>query len=94
MEARHNVLLTFGDNLRDFSETFIATKLPADAGAEACNAAIESRLRRADDAACHFGIDWFVLPNPGYGEWDKLVAGESVRRLRPSGIKLPTANER
>ena len=42
-----------------------------------------------DDAACHWGIDWFVLPNTGYGEWEKLIRNEPIKRLRPSGMKLP-----
>jgi acid phosphatase len=87
VEARYNVLLVFGDNLRDFSETFAATKLTANDTVGAYNAAIQSRLRQVDDAACHFGVDWFVLPNPDYGEWDKLIGNEPVRRLRPSGMK-------
>ena len=87
--ARYNVLLTFGDNLRDFSETFIAAKLTAKDGIDAHNKAIDSRFRSVDGAACHWGIDWFVLPNPGYGEWEKLIRNEPMKRLRPSGMKLP-----
>jgi acid phosphatase len=91
--ARYNVLLTFGDNLRDFSETFIAGKLTANDGLDACKKAIDSRFRSVDDAACHWGIDWFVLPNPGYGEWEKLIRNEPMTRLRPSGMKLPAGKQ-
>jgi acid phosphatase len=89
--AQYNVLLVFGDNLRDFSETFLAKKVtPSDGdGADAYDRAIGARLKSVDDAACHWGIDWFVLPNPGYGEWEKLIANEPMKRLRPSGMKLP-----
>ena len=87
--AQYNVLLTFGDNLRDFSETFMARKLAANDGIDAHNKAIDSRFGLVDDAACHWGIDWFVLPNPGYGEWEKLIRNEPMKRLRPSGMKLP-----
>ena len=44
-----------------------------------------------DDADCHWGVDWFVLPNPGYGEWEKLIGDAPLRRLRPSGMKMPAA---
>jgi len=94
VESQYNVLLTFGDNLRDFSETFAATKLTENDGADAYNRTIESRLQQVDDSACHWGVDWFVLPNPVYGEWDKLIGSEPVRRLRPSGMKLPEPNKR
>ena len=87
--AQYNVLLFFGDNMRDFSETFIAKKLTEADGPEAYDKAIASRLRLVDEAAGHWGIDWFVLPNPGYGEWEKLIRNEPMKRLRPSGIKLP-----
>jgi acid phosphatase len=87
--ARYNVLLLFGDNLRDFSETFLAKKVTGIDGADAYDRAIEARLKSVDDAACHWGIDWFVLPNPGYGEWEKLIRNEPMKRLRPSGMKLP-----
>lgn len=77
--------------MRDFSETFIARKLAASDGADARNQAIQDRFRSVDDAAGHWGIDWFVLPNPGYGEWEKLIREEPMKRLRPSGMKLPAA---
>ena len=89
--AQYNVLLVFGDNMRDFSETFIAKKLTENDGADAHDKAIASRLKLVDDATCHWGIDWFVLPNPGYGEWEKLIRNEPMKRLRPSGMKLRNA---
>ena len=89
--AQYNILLLFGDNLRDFSETFLARKVTASDGADAYNEAIEARFKSVDDAACHWGIDWFVLPNPAYGEWEKLIRHEPMKRLRPSGMKLPAA---
>ena len=89
--AQYNVLLVFGDNMRDFSETFIAKKLTENDAAEAYDQAIGSRLKLVDEAACHWGSDWFVLPNPGYGEWEKLIHNEPMKRLRPSGMKLPPA---
>ncbi len=87
--AQYNVLLLFGDNLRDFSETFLAKRVTASDGADTCNRLIGARFKSVDDAACHWGIDWFVLPNPGYGEWEKLIGSEPMNRLRPSGMKSP-----
>jgi len=85
--AKYNVLLLFGDNLRDFSETFVAPKVSGEDGANGYNKAIQDRFDRVDAAVFHFGQDWFILPNPGYGEWENLVGDDPVRRLRPSGMK-------
>jgi acid phosphatase len=87
--ARYNVLLYFGDSLRDFSEAFVAPKVTGRDGKDAYGEAIRRRLGQADDAACHWGVDWFVLPNPVYGEWEKLVGDDPRARLRPTKIKIP-----
>jgi 5'-nucleotidase (lipoprotein e(P4) family) len=87
--AKYNVLMYVGDNLRDFSETFVAAKLPADAAPEDRLVAIEERALLTDLAACHWGVDWFVLPNPAYGEWQKLVGPEPEAILRPTSMALP-----
>jgi acid phosphatase len=81
-DARFNVLLYVGDNLRDFSESFAAPKLSKDAPAAAFDQAIAARLKSADDAACHWGVDWFILPNPVYGEWEKLLGDDPRARMR------------
>jgi acid phosphatase len=91
--ARYNVLLYFGDNLRDFSEAFTAPKLAKKDGIEGYTKAIQARLQQVDDAACHWGSDWFVLPNPVYGEWEKLLGNEPMLRLRPTKIRLPEAKK-
>jgi 5'-nucleotidase (lipoprotein e(P4) family) len=84
--GKYNVLLILGDNLRDFSEAYVAPKLDENASAETYSKAIQERLQRVDDAACHWGQDWLVFPNPGYGEWERLIGKEPERRLRPSGM--------
>ena len=84
LAARHNVLVCLGDNLRDFSEIFKPARLLEDATAEDYRRAIEDRAAAADDAACHWGVDWFVLPNPIYGEWEKLVSPTAEEILQPS----------
>jgi acid phosphatase len=85
--ANYNVLLFFGDNLRDFSEMFIAPTVRGEEGAEGYNKAIQSRFERVDEAAWHFGENWFILPNPAYGEWENLIGSDPLQRLRPSGMK-------
>ena len=85
--ARFNVLMYFGDNLRDFSEAFRAAKLPKDATPEDYLKAIKQRAAMADDATCHWGIDWFALPNPAYGEWERLIGPDPKALLRPTNMK-------
>ncbi len=85
--ARYNVLMYFGDNLRDFSESFTAAKLPADARPEDYLKAIQRRATQVDEAACHWGVDWFVLPNPVYGEWEKLLGRDPHALLRPTSMR-------
>jgi len=89
--ARYNVLLYFGDNLRDFSEGFVADKLSKDATPEDCLAAIRKRSALVDDAFCHWGVDWFVLPNPVYGEWDKLIGPDPKAIMHPTSMQPKSA---
>jgi 5'-nucleotidase (lipoprotein e(P4) family) len=84
VSARYNVLMVFGDNLRDFSEVFAAEGLGEDAGTEDFIRATAARDAAVDDAACHWGVDWFVLPNCMYGEWEKLVPANPVGVMRPT----------
>ena len=90
--ARFNILMYFGDNLRDFSESFAAPKLPANTPPAELRKAIQSRLDRADQAACHWGVDWFVLPNPVYGEWEKLIGSNPIEILHPTTMPAPMQN--
>jgi acid phosphatase len=87
--AKYRVLMYFGDNLRDFSEWFAA---PADlkpGDDEGQRKAIRERLHKVDEAAGHWGVDWYVLPNPVYGEWQKLLGDQPRRKLRSTAMKLP-----
>jgi 5'-nucleotidase (lipoprotein e(P4) family) len=86
--AKYNVLMYLGDNLRDFSEAFKAPAIPPDATRDEYVSAIDDRMQLADDAACHWGVDWFVLPNPVYGEWQKIVGPSPAAVLRPSAMKF------
>jgi len=87
--AQFDVVMIIGDNLRDFSEAYAAPKLkePTD---EVLTKAITQRAAQVDADRKHWGIDWFMLPNPVYGEWEKLVGREPLKRLRPTTIVAPT----
>jgi acid phosphatase len=87
--ARYRVLMYFGDNLRDFSEWFAAPsglKADDDRGQ---SEAIDARFRKVDEAAGHWGVDWFVLPNPVYGEWTRLLGSNPRLKLKATTMKLP-----
>jgi acid phosphatase len=85
--VRYNVLMTIGDSLRDFSEAFEVKRPSKDATPKDVLKAIAQRAALADDARCHWGVDWFVLPNPLYGEWDKLIGPDPRAILRPTSMK-------
>ncbi len=85
--AKFNVLMYFGDNLRDFSEVFAAAKLPQNPTPQECLAAIDERQSAADDASCHWGVDWFVIPNPVYGEWEKLIGPDPEAIMHSTSMK-------
>lgn len=81
--ARYDVLMYVGDNLRDFSDAFAAPELPAEPTAEDCLRGIGERSKGVDEAVGHWGVDWFVLPNPVYGEWEELIGPVPEAILRP-----------
>ena len=86
----YNVVMFIGDNLRDFSEAeFAAKKPPQGAGLEWYVEEIRRRQTEADKAAEHWGRDWFILPNPVYGEWDKLVGPDPLSLMHPTTMKAP-----
>jgi acid phosphatase len=77
---RFRVLMYFGDNLRDFSEDFKV--VPG-------KTTVVSRARLVDEAAARLGAEWFVLPNPSYGEWERLLGDRPETHLRPTTMQLP-----
>ena len=85
--GKYDVLLYFGDSLRDFSESFQAKKPGKDATTEDLLAAIKERGARVDEARSHWGVDWFVLPNPVYGEWEKLMGRDPKAILHATSMK-------
>lgn len=74
--ARYTVLLYLGDNLRDFAEEFAAPLVSDNRAPSAVLAAISARKAEVERSAFHWGTDWFVIPNPVYGDWDKLIIVE------------------
>lgn len=86
--AQYNVLLFFGDNLRDFSDAF-AAKVPKDGKPADYLKAHQERIASADKAVCRWGVDWFVLPNPVYGEWDKLIGPDPIALLPKTTMTPP-----
>jgi 5'-nucleotidase (lipoprotein e(P4) family) len=56
---KHNVLLFCGDNLSDFSNVFYREG--------------KNTREEVDAAQAEFGTRFIVLPNPMYGDWEKLL---------------------
>lgn len=85
-EKLYHVLMYFGDNLRDFSEAFVAPSAPATDYA-ALQKGVATRKAAVDKYASKFGSEWIVLPNPVYGEFDKLKGQDPRKMLKPSSMK-------
>lgn len=56
--SNYRVLMIVGDDLNDF--------LPAPPTPD-------QRHAVAIEYSAHFGTDWFLLPNPGYGSWERSL---------------------
>ncbi len=63
VEQKYNIIALIGDALGDFAEVF-------DPGKETT---IESRRLEAIQAQEKWGDKWFVLPNPTYGAWQRIL---------------------
>jgi acid phosphatase len=85
-EGRFNVLIYLGDNLRDFSEEFKAPQLASndDAGQKKAIAERAAGVRRSN---YRWGNDWFILPNPVYGEWQRLCGDNPRGKLKVTAMK-------
>jgi acid phosphatase len=83
--AKYNVVMLVGDNLRDFSEEFVAPKLDY---ADAANRekGISERFGKVDSNAYRFGAEWVILPNPVYGEWQRVLGPNPRENLRKTDI--------
>lgn len=83
--AEHEIIMLLGDNLRDFSEVFVAPKLDYGQSLERIKG-IDMRHAAVDKHAYRFGTDFFMFPNPVYGEWQKPLGANPRLNLRPTGM--------
>ncbi len=60
----YQVIVWVGDNLSDFSRTFYQPN--------------QSPRKEVEKHASAFGAKWIILPNPMYGDWQKLL-GDSAQ---------------
>jgi 5'-nucleotidase (lipoprotein e(P4) family) len=58
--GNYKILLTFGDNLRDFKEIF-------------GNRKVNYGFNMADSLKDQYGVNFIMLPNPMYGDWEKAI---------------------
>lgn len=63
VKHKFKVLAEVGDNLTDFSDEFNLQ----------VSQTISSRYMRVDNHRSKWGTQWFVLPNPVYGDWTRFV---------------------
>ncbi|HMS55740.1 MAG TPA: HAD family acid phosphatase [Fimbriimonadaceae bacterium] len=80
------VIMLVGDNLRDFSEAFVAPRGDF-SKPENRVAGINVRYAAVDRTPYKWGAEWIILPNPVYGEWQKPLGPDPRQALRPSGMK-------
>lgn len=66
--GRYSVVCFLGDNLADFPGEFGST--------------VESRAQRADAHRELWGSRWFILPNPAYGDWERVLGNDPARYLK------------
>jgi len=64
VRRRFRVIVWLGDTLADFSGEFEAR----------ATAGWPERLRKLEQFRAHLGKDWFLLPNPAYGDWQRALA--------------------
>jgi len=62
IEKKNKILLTIGDNLRDFNEIF-------------ANRKTNYGFNMVDSLKEQFGETFIMLPNPMYGDWEKAIYG-------------------
>ncbi len=71
------IVALFGDNLADFDESF-----------EGSGSDLETRNAGVGEHADRWGVDWFVLPNPTYGDWERPL-GEDLEGKLIGPSELP-----
>jgi len=91
--ARFRIAMLVGDNLRDFSDVFAKQKkqlpaAPAVATAQDVLELIDVRKALVDESVAHWGTDWFVLPNPVYGEWDRVIKVDPIELMHKTSMPI------
>ncbi len=77
--AKWNVIAYFGDNLADFAPEL-----------EAQGKNWRERLAAAEASRDRWGVEWFVLPNPMYGDWAQSLPEPLSDQLQgPSELSAP-----
>jgi 5'-nucleotidase (lipoprotein e(P4) family) len=85
---KFQVIMYFGDNLRDFDEKYRIEKKDYEAPEEKARELIQTRMTTVEADKAKWGIEWFVFPNPTYGEWDRMAGKEPKRLFRPTKIQF------
>jgi acid phosphatase len=67
--STHRVLLILGDDLNDFVTV---------AGSTGVQAQLSQRDRAVQNHRPYWGTRWFMLPNPVYGSWERVI-GEAIQ---------------
>ena len=84
----YRVAMWIGDQLTDFDAVFAVDKALAPAEN------LAQRNLFLDERQGRLGEEWFVLPNPMYGEWIKPAGRDSEnarKTLRPTALPRPRA---
>lgn len=77
--ATHRIVMAIGDDFNDFVSVAFAE---GDGPTEKVN-------KRKTELAAHYdklGFRWFVIPNPTYGSWDRVLTdnlAERMKQLKP-----------
>ena len=56
VESDHTLIMQLGDTLHDFDGAF-------------ADASLDEQRRLVEANSEKFGSEWFILPNPTYGDW-------------------------
>ena len=88
VEKKFNVLLYFGDNLRDFDDKYRSSAKSTNSPEQIAKS-IADRKDAVNKDRENWGRHWIILPNPAYGEWQKVLGrGEKDLDLLIPSAKL------
>lgn len=84
---RHEILLSVGDNLGDYAGYYKKVIGQIDAAGVVAHRRVSAEERRlsADQDGPQWGVDFVVLPNPMYGDWEQSLGGKAVIGTAPGG---------